>query len=201
MGNNYKDTTLNYYNEQFEKFAGSTKDLEFSEIQDYFLHYVKPGSLVLDFGCGSGRDSRYFLQKGYRVEAIDGSEKMVRIARETAGIPVKQMLFNELDEVEKYDGIFCCASILHVPSAELPDIMIRLRRAVKMNGIVYVSFKYGDFEGYRNGRYFTDLKEDSFQKLLDTVGGFEILDTRISTDARPGRDDEKWLNVMLRRIA
>jgi len=71
---------------------------------------------------------------------------------------------------------------------------------VKMNGIVYVSFKYGDFEGYRNGRYFTDLKEDSFQKLLDTVGGFEILDTRISTDARPGRDDEKWLNVMLRRI-
>ena len=163
MENNYKDTTLNYYNEQFEKFAGSTKDLEFSEIQDYFLRYVKPGSLVLDFGCGSGRDSRYFLQKGYQVEAIDGSEEMVRIARETAGIPVKQMLFNELDEVEKYDGIFCCASILHVPSAELPDIMTRLRRAVKMNGIVYVSFKYGDFEGYRNGRYFTDLKEDSFQ--------------------------------------
>lgn len=198
MSDNIK-TTLNYYNEKSAQFAGSTVDLEFSDIQDTFLSFLEPDALILDFGCGAGRDSRYFLQKGYRVEAIDGSEEMVRIATETAGIPVRQMLFQELDETDKYDGIFACASILHVPYSELQDIMTRLHKALKTNGILYVSFKYGDFEGYRNGRYFTDLNEERFQALLDTVGGFEIVQQRITADTRPGRKAEQWLNVILRK--
>lgn len=191
--------TLDYYNEQSAQFTGSTVDLEFSEIQDRFLSHLNPGALILDFGCGSGRDSRYFLKKGFRVEATDGSEEMVRIATETAGIPVRQMLFQELDENEKYDGIFACASILHVPYAELKDILVRMRKAAKTGGFLYVSFKYGDYEGYRNGRYFTDLKEDRFHELLEQAGGLEIVEEWISSDARPGRDDEKWLNAILRK--
>lgn len=191
--------TLDYYNEQSAQFTGSTVDLEFSEIQDRFLSHLNPGALILDFGCGSGRDSRYFLKKGFRVEATDGSEEMVRIATETAGIPVRQMLFQELDEAEKYDGIFACASILHVPYAELKDILVRMRKAAKTGGFLYVSFKYGDYEGYRNGRYFTDLKEDRFHELLEQAGGLEIVEEWISSDARPGRDDEKWLNAILRK--
>ena len=194
------DKTLSYYNKKSDQFTGSTLDVEFSEIQDNFLKYLKPGSLILDFGCGSGRDSRYFLKKGYSVEAIDGSEEMVKIASEVAGIPVKQMLFSELNEHEKYDGIFACASILHVPYTELKDILIRIREAVKHDGIVYVSFKYGDFEGYRNDRYFTDLNEERFQKLLDSASGLEIAEMSITTDVRPGRDNEKWLNAILRKI-
>ena len=191
--------TLNYYNEKSDLFAGSTKDLEFSTIQDSFLKYLEPGSLILDFGCGSGRDSRYFIQKGYKVEAIDGSEEMVRIATETARIPVKQMLFNELDEEDKYDGIFACASILHVPYDELPDIFARLKRALKDKGYLYVSFKYGEFSGYRNERFFTDLNEERFQSLIDEVQGFSIIEETITSDARKGREDEKWLNVILRK--
>ena len=197
---NDQDMTLDYYNQQYEQFAGSTKDLEFSDIQDRFLQYLEPRTLILDFGCGAGRDSRYFLKKGYHVEAIDGSKEMCRIASETAGIPVRQMLFSELDEVERYDGIFACASILHVPSADLPDILTKMKRALKPQGIMYVSFKYGDFEGERNGRFFTDLNEDLFHNLLDEVGGLEILEERITGDARPGRQDEKWLNVILKKI-
>jgi 2-polyprenyl-3-methyl-5-hydroxy-6-metoxy-1,4-benzoquinol methylase len=190
--------TLTYYNTNAHRFTSDTLDVEFSTIQDSFLAQLPAGALILDFGCGSGRDSRYFLQKGYRVEACDGSEEMVKAATRNAGIPVKKMLFSELNEENRYDGIFACASILHVPSKELPDILTRMKRAVKPGGILYVSFKYGTFEGIRNGRYFTDQTEESLQAILDRVGGLEIIRTGITGDARPGREDEKWLNVLLR---
>ena len=192
-------STLAYYNNNAHRFTSDTLDVEFSDIQDRFLAELQPGTLISDFGCGSGRDSRYFLQKGYRVEACDGSEEMVKTATRKAGIPVKHMLFSELDEQERYDGIFACASILHVPSAELPDIIGKMKKAVKKGGILYVSFKYGTFEGIRNGRYFTDLTEESLKQILDQVGGLDIIRTGITGDARPGREDEKWLNVLLRR--
>ena len=191
--------TLDYYNEKFKQFTETTVDLEFSDIQDRFLSYLEPGAKVLDFGCGSGRDTRYFIEKGFDTDASDGSEEMVRIATETAGIPVKKMLFSELDETEKYDGIFACASILHVPSNELPDIFRRMHRALKDKGILYVSFKYGTFEGERNGRYFTDLNEEKLAALVKECGGFEYVEQWISHDARPGRDDELWLNLLLRK--
>ena len=191
--------TLAYYNTNAHRFNSDTLDVEFSGIQDSFLARLKPGAFILDFGCGSGRDSRYFLQKGYKVEACDGSEEMVKAAAQNAGIPVKRMLFSELNEKDRYDGIFACASILHVPSKELPDIITRMKKAVKTDGILYVSFKYGTFEGIRNGRYFTDLTEESLQVILDKVGGLEIIRTGITGDARPGREDEKWLNVLLRK--
>ena len=191
--------TLDYYNNNAHRFTSDTLDVEFSDIQDRFLAVLQSGAFILDFGCGSGRDSRYFLQKGYRVEACDGSEETVKAATQNAGIPVKQMLFSELDEQERYDGIFACASILHVPSAEIPDIIGRMKKAVKKGGILYVSFKYGTFEGVRNGRYFTDQTEESLKQVLDQVGGLDVISTGITGDARPGREDEKWLNVLLRR--
>ena len=190
--------TLTYYNTNAHRFTSDTLDVEFSTIQDSFLAQLPAGALILDFGCGSGRDSRYFLQKGYRVEACDGSEEMVKAATRNAGIPVKKMLFSELNEENRYDGLFACASILHVPSKDLPDIFTRMKKAVKKGGILYVSFKYGTFEGIRNGRYFTDLTEESLHAILDRVGGLEIIRTGITGDARPGRGDEKWLNVLLR---
>lgn len=201
MDKKYQEKTLEYYNHSAELFRKDTADVNFSDIQDRFLSYLDPGSLILDFGCGTGRDSRYFLKKGYRVEAIDGSEEMVRIAREISGLDVRQMLFQELDEEDRYDGIFACASILHVSYSELPDIFCRMIRALKNNGVLYVSFKYGDFEGEVKGRYFTYLKEDRFLELVKEYSNLEIMEEYISSDVRPGREDEKWLNVFLRKRA
>lgn len=193
------NTTLEYYDSHSAAFTGDTLEVGFTEIQDWFLSYLKPGAAILDFGCGSGRDSRYFLQKGYAVEAADGSEAMVEIAAKNTGIKVRRMLFGELDEQEKYDGIFACASILHVPMKELPDILTRIRNALKNEGIAYVSFKYGDFEGERNGRYFTDLNEERLENLLKEVPGLKLEEQRITSDVRPGRAEEKWLNAILRK--
>ena len=191
--------TIEYYNNNADLFLNNTVDVEFSGIQEWFLSQLQPGSLILDFGCGTGRDSYYFLKKGYRVEACDGSEMMVRIATQVTGISVKHMLFSELNEIERYDGIFACASILHVPSSELPVILKKMKRAVKRKGILYLSFKYGTFEGFRNGRYFTDLTERGLEKLIRDVDGLEIINTKITSDVRTERQNEKWLNVLLRR--
>lgn len=188
--------TLDYYNQQSQNYSNQTLDLKLSTIQDYFLSFLQPDALILDFGCGSGRDTKYFLDQGYRVEAIDGSEEMVKIASKNTGIQVRQMLFNELNEVERYDGIFACASILHVPFNDLPGIFKRMKIALKDTGIIYVSFKYGDFEGHRGERYYTDLTEERLTDILDSVKGLSIISKKITTSVIPGRD-EKWLNVIL----
>ena len=193
--------TLEYYNKNADQFTAETGAVEFSEVQEWFLSLLPHGALILDLGCGSGRDSLYFLRKGYRVEACDGSEEMAAAASERTGLPVRQMLFSELSETERYDGIFACASILHVPSDELPDILQRMERALKPGGAAYVSFKYGTFEGYRNGRYFTDMDEKRFAQLIAGVKNFVIAETRITSDVRPGRGEEQWLNIMLRKTS
>lgn len=191
--------TLNYYNSKAKEFVSETVDVNFIETQDVFLSMIPTGGKILDFGCGSGRDTKYFLSKGYEVDAIDGSEELCKIASEYTGIQVKQMLFEDLDVVEEYDGIWACASILHVRKIQLLDIIKKIAIATKNDGIVYVSFKYGDFEGVRNGRFFTYLTELSFGEILDEIPELKIEKSWISTDVRAERREEQWLNILLRK--
>ena len=191
--------TLEYYNRNAREFAEGTSGVDFSGIQNRFLSHLPEGALILDFGCGSGRDTRYFLGKGFRVEAADGSEELCRLASVYTGIRVKQMLFQELEETEKYDGIWACASILHLRREELPEVFRKMYRALKPGGILYVSFKYGDFEGERNGRYFTDMTEETAEELLESVPELKIKERWVTGDVRAGRGAEKWLNMILRR--
>ena len=114
--------TIEYYEKNAEGFVERTFNVDFSETQERFAKQVRTGGLVLDFGCGSGRDTKWFLDKGFRVEAIDGCETLCDIASKNTGISVKHMFFNELDEQEKYDGIWACSSILHCPKDELTDV-------------------------------------------------------------------------------
>ena len=92
----YVEMTLNYYNNNFEMFAESSIDADMSANCDQFLGLIPSGGYILDLGCGTGRDSRYFFQKGYRVLPIDGSSEMCRIATEICGIKAVQMRFDEL---------------------------------------------------------------------------------------------------------
>lgn len=193
------DRTLEYYNFNVKSFNANTFSADFSQIQQEFLKILTPGSYILDFGCGSGRDTKYFLEQGYKVDAIDGSSELCKLASAHTGIKVRQMLFQELHAKEKYDGIWACASILHVAKNELPDILQRMYNALKSDGTIYASFKYGDFEGERSGRYFSDFTEESFGKLVKGIHGLVIEKMWITGDVRNGREEEKWLNIILRR--
>lgn len=189
--------TIDYYNKNVQSFIDGTVSVDFTRIQNIFLELLPKDARILDLGCGSGRDTKYFLDCGYQVDAIDGSMELCRAASEYTGIHVKQMLFQELTEVEKYDGIWACASILHVKKAELPDIIRKMSLATKENGIIYVSFKYGDYEGERNGRYFTDMTEISMKELLAAFPELVVEKQWVTDDVRAGRGDERWLNMIL----
>lgn len=197
MQNNNK--TIEYYNENAKQFVATTANVEFHHMQNRFLDKVPPGGDILDFGCGSGRDTKYFLEKGYQVDAIDGSEELCKLASELTGIEVKHMYFQELSEIERYDSIWACSSILHLNQDDLEDVMKKMALAVKTKGIIYTSFKYGMFSGERNGRYFTDMTEETFDELLQKIPELKIEEQWITSDVRPGRGEEKWLNLILRK--
>ena len=194
------DRTLRYYAENAERFAAETAAVDFTATRERFLGRLASGAAILDLGCGSGRDTKAFLDRGFRVTAADGSPELCALATAYTGIPVRRMLFGELDARAEYDGIWACASLLHVPSAELPDIFRRIVTALKPGGIFYASFKYGTFEGERNGRRFTDFTEETFQTFLRQFPELTPEDQWISADVRPGRESEKWLNMILRKI-
>lgn len=168
---NMMDKTLNYYNENAQSFASGTVSVEFTEMQDRFLEKLNPRAYILDFGCGAGRDTKYFLSQGYRVDAIDCSEQLCQIAGDHTGIKVRQMLFQELEVNEKYDGIWACASILHLPKKELKEVLKKMLTALKTDGWIYTSFKYGEYEGNRNGRHFTDFTIDTFPAEVERTEG------------------------------
>ena len=193
------DKTLKYYNENAQSFASGTVSVKFTEVQDKFLEKLNLDAYILDFGCGAGRDTKYFLSRGYQVDAVDGSEQLCRIASEYTGIKVRQMLFQELDEKEKYDGIWACASILHLPKKQLREVLKNMYAALKSEGWIYTSFKYGKFEGERNGRYFTDFTTDTFKEFIHDMHGLKIEEQWITGDVRPGRGEEKWLNLLLQK--
>ncbi|MGR2856591.1 class I SAM-dependent methyltransferase [Erwinia sp. 1181_3] len=188
-----------YYQQHAERFFTETVTVDMSALYQPFVAHLKPGARILDAGCGSGRDARAFHEMGYDVEAFDASDELVELARQHSGLPVEQKRFEDVTDVERYDGIWCCASLLHVPLAELPEVLARLARALKPDGVWYLSFKYGSGEREKDGRVFTDMDEIKLNDLIADLENIVLLDTWITGDKRPERQNEKWLNSLLRK--
>ena len=188
--------TLKYYQDNAQTFFDGTVNVDMSSLYETFTRHLAPGARVLDAGCGSGRDAKAFQEMGYQVEAFDASSAMVELAREHTGLPVQVMTFADVDWKEEFDGIWCCASLLHVPAVELPGMMHRLADALKSGGIWYVSFKYGDGEREVDGRRFTDMDEVGLHRLLGQIAEIDVIALWMTKDKRPERD-ESWVNVVL----
>lgn len=191
--------TIMYYNTNAEEFYNGTVNADMSDLYTHFEKYIKPGASVLDCGCGSGRDSRYFMQRGYDIEAIDASCEMCKKTEELIGKKVICMSFNEIEAKSEYDGIWACASLLHEEKEKLPNVISKLEKALKPNGIIYMSFKYGEFCGLRNGRYFVNMTEESMDEILSSAGNLRVIESWITGDVREGRESEMWLNVIVKK--
>ena len=192
--------TINYYNHNAQAFIADTVSVEFNDQQEMLLKYLKPGAHILDLGCGAGRDSKSFIEKGYKITALDGSAELCKIASDYIGQEVICKTFEELDDNNTYDAVWACASLLHVPMKELPSVIASIERALKPGGYLYTSFKYGDFEGERKGRYFTNLTEGRLRKIVDRFDSLDIIEMTLSLDVREDREDEKWLNVIIKKL-
>jgi SAM-dependent methyltransferase len=181
--------TLHYYQNHAQDFFDGTVNVDMTPLYEAFTQHLPHGARVLDAGCGSGRDAKAFHEMGYQVDAFDASSAMVELARQHTGLPVQLMTFSEIDGKAQYDGIWCCASLLHVPSSELPAVMQKLADALKPGGVWYVSFKYGNGERVQGERRFTDLDEEGLRELLKAVPGMEIASLWVTQDNRPDRDE------------
>ncbi|WP_168383551.1 class I SAM-dependent methyltransferase [Acinetobacter indicus] len=191
--------TIDYYNKHAEEFTASTFEVDMESLYQPFLAELPEGARILDVGCGSGRDTLAFKKKGYQVDAIDYSEELVKKASRITGIPIKLKSFYEVDDYEAYDGIWACASLLHCERTRLKEVIGKLLSALKPNGVIYMSFKYGKGDREKDGRQFTDLNEVQVKELLNQWDDVSQLKQWITIDQRPNRS-EKWLNILLKKI-
>ena len=199
--NQHSDSTIRYYDDHAEQYVQETLGVEMQPLYVPFLELISPGGKILDAGCGSGRDGMAFKDRGFVVTAIDASETMANHASRLLTQPVSVVRLEDVAFTSEFDGIWACASLLHVPRHEIDDVLLRLIRALKPHGVCFLSFKEGDGERQDGGRYFNDLQLESLERLL--VGHSEIEVVRLWTacDLRPGQQQVRWVNGIVRRIA
>jgi SAM-dependent methyltransferase len=189
-----------YYDVNAQSFCDATERLDVSHLRQPFLAQLPEGGHILDLGCGSGRDTRAFLAAGYQVTAMDPSPGMAQEASCRVGIPVAVARAEQLEERDRYDGVWACASLLHVDEQRLDDVLRRIATALRPRGVLYVSFKYGSGPRIaRDGRYFHDLTDTQLERRLASVPVFEPLQLWLTNDVRMDRPHERWVNGLVRR--
>lgn len=194
------DSTIDYYDRNADAFDRDAARLDLEHLYQPFLELLPPAGRILDAGCGPGRDSKAFLDRGYDIVSFDASPRMVELASRRTGRPVVLARFEDLEFADEFDGIWASASLLHVPRGKLSDAFGRLLRAVKSRGIIYASFKYGTGDRIKGGRLFSDFSEDTLAEFLGQFADAEILRLWQTADIRPGRSGEAWVNVFIRKV-
>jgi 2-polyprenyl-3-methyl-5-hydroxy-6-metoxy-1,4-benzoquinol methylase len=204
--------STNYYNANASGYIADTFNSNMSEIRNRFIsslsylqgrcHSVTEGAgvvTILDAGCGSGRDSKAFKESGFDVHAMDASESMVEHCRTIIGDRCRLATFQEYHTEVKFDGIWACASLLHLKPEELDAVLKKFTRFLKPGGVFFMSFKYGEKDYIKDGRYFNCHTSETVTELLNTLEEAEIIENFITSDVREGRSGEKWVNVIVRK--
>jgi len=199
MSQHSESSTVRYYDNHAEEYIGSTVSLNMEALYQPFLSGVPEGGSILDAGCGSGRDTKSFLDGGYSVTSIDASSEMVAATTRLTGQPAQQLKLQEFDSTEEFDGIWACASLLHVPLQELDNVVARLTAALRPNGVCYLSFKEGSGERTEGDRLFVDFTEAGLRDWLNQRPVLERVRTWMTTDLRPGRN-QRWVNALVRKV-
>ncbi|MEE3420939.1 MAG: class I SAM-dependent methyltransferase [Lachnospiraceae bacterium] len=193
------NTTIAYYNEHAQEYIEKSRDLGDQRVEDYFLSLLPHSARILDFGCGSGRDLKYFREHGFRAEGTDGSEEICYRASQYTGTKVRKLRFLDLEDLQSFDGIWARASIMHLRRSELPAVFYRMTNALVDGGIIYASFPYGSFEGTKDGCWYTYMDENRIRKIIDSINSLSIEDAWFSRAADPEKAQTTWMNLILRK--
>ena len=189
-----------YYNKNAQEFFNQTVKADMSELYDIFLKNLPCNEgKILDLGCGSGRDSKYFLESGFEVVALDISEELGKRASEYIGQKVIIQDMRELNYQDEFIGVWVCASLLHLDENEIVETLRKIFKSLKRDGIIYISFKYGDKNYEKDGRKFTCFTYEKFIKLGKEFEN-KILQWFTTEDVRADRKNEKWFNIVLKNF-
>ena len=191
--------SIEFYETNAQAFFDRSVEADMAQGHAEFVALLPADGRVLDAGCGSGRDALAFHRRGFRVTAMEASESLAALARAHTGLPIEVMTFDDIAWREAFDGVWACASLLHVARAELPAAVGRLRDALVPGGVLWMSFKYGTEERTVAGRTFTDMDEALALGLLAATGGLELIGMDVSGDVRADHTGERWLSVLCRR--
>jgi hypothetical protein len=188
------DLTLSFYNTNAEQYAadeGTPNPRLFS-----FLDLCRPNGKVLELGTGGGVDAAAIIEKGFDLDATDGSCELAAIASRRIGQPVRTMLFNELNAVGIYDGIYACASLTHIPRSELVSVIKKIHRALSETGVVWASFKAGAEEGSDAlGRYYSYLSQDELIALWRTAAPWQQIEAEVWLGGAYDRKPTEWVAI------
>jgi SAM-dependent methyltransferase len=193
------DDTLQFYRRNAEAYAGWAKAPS-SRLKG-FLALLPPEGSILELGCGAGNHSAEMLAAGFKLRATDGSPEMAEIASRKLRHPVETMLFDQLNEDGTYDGVWASACLLHVPRDELADILRRIRRALKPEGIFYASFKVGEGDGRDNlGRYYNYPSPERLQATYAAAGAWRSISSGTSEIKSFDETPATMLHLMVRKV-
>lgn len=191
--------SVEFYNNNAEEFFNNTVNADMSATYSLFEENLSNiDGEILDLGCGSGRDAKHFIDKGYKVTALDLSPVLAKKASKYIGQQVIIGDMKDLDYNDRFIGIWACASLLHLTEDEVFETIKRCHKALKKDGVLYASFKYGENNYEKDGRSFTCFTRDKFLNLIEGLD-FYYRATFETGDVRPGRENEKWLNVILKK--
>lgn len=197
---NTNKNTIEYYDSHADIYFSTTVEVDMSECCERFIKYLCTGALIIDIGAGSGRDIRYFLNRGYKVEGIDASSEMCKLASKFTGVDVKCQKVQEWRPNCRYDGIWANASLLHLTMEEVYDFVKRLPRYLNDGGVAYMSFKSGINTGIDvEGRYFTNVTRNEICKMVNEDKQLSILDMWETYD-NLHRQGFIWINLILGKM-
>lgn len=192
--------SIDYYERYANVYYENTVDIDMHEVLDHFLEFLPENADVLDLGCGSGRDSLYMDEAGCYVTLMDGSKEMCELAEINTDKEVLHMTFDEMEFDEVFDGIWACASLLHVEEKDIDRIMGKVIQALKPGGILYASFCNGDTQEYRNHRLFHDYTKETLYRMLKRQKGIKVVEIWITEDERDSHPETEWVNTIVRKI-
>jgi SAM-dependent methyltransferase len=193
------EDTIRYYDKHADEYVRNTVGVEMDSLYKPFLNLIPDGGKILDAGCGSGRDTKAFLQRGYEVVAIDASKAMAEAAESVTGLSVSVLKIQDIEFQDEFDGIWACASLLHVPRPELNDVFERFDRALRSEGVCYASFKEGSGDRIdEKGRLFTDMNDKGIREIIGSHPLLEEVQLWHTDDLRPERQD-RWTNLLVRK--
>jgi 2-polyprenyl-3-methyl-5-hydroxy-6-metoxy-1,4-benzoquinol methylase len=193
-------TTINYYDTHAKEYCDLTRHIDLADAYDRFLVALPPDAHILDAGCGSGRDTKIFLERGYKVTAIDASLELARLAAGYTNLPSEVLRFQDMTFRGMFDGIWACASLLHISKNEMRDVVSRCVQALKPEGILYVSLKEGEGERIADdGRFFSDYTRASFEGLLQNFPILSEIAFWQSEEIRHDNSRQSWLSFLLKK--
>jgi 2-polyprenyl-3-methyl-5-hydroxy-6-metoxy-1,4-benzoquinol methylase len=196
--------SIKYYNDHANQFIQDTFEADMSATYALFTQYLKPEAIILDIGCGSGRDGKYFLSQGFEVYAHDGSEAMVEHARQFLGDKVALAEFSNFSPLEAFgkelifDGLWACASLIHVQEENMINVVNNYVSFLKTEGVFFLSFKLRTENHEKDGRSFTNFTREKLIAFVEQCDDLTVIELQETADVRPGRENEGWISVVVR---